>query len=148
MTGEFGYSQDFVGLFVYGNAHYMGLDNPCDFSLGLDASVFHEFGISAQYEINDKLTVGIRPKILSGIANIVMDNKDTKIFTDPNTYAISADVDLNIKMASLLEGNPQKLEDIGKMLDSVTSSDNIGDIIITSGNLNLGDDAEVVIEDN
>ena len=123
MTGEFGYSQDFVGLFVYGNAHYMGVDNPCDFSLGLDASVFHEFGISAQYEVNDKLTVGIRPKILSGIANIVMDNKDTKIFTDPNTYAISADVDLNIKMASLLEGNPQKLEDIGKMLDSVTSSD-------------------------
>lgn len=123
MTGNFGYSQDFVGLFVFGNAHYMGADNPCDFSLSLDASVFQEFAISAQYEINDKLTVGIRPKLLSGIANIVVDNKDTKIFTDPNTYAITADVDMNLKMASLLEGNPQTIEDIGKMLDSVQKSD-------------------------
>ena len=123
MTEEFSYSQDFVGLFVFGNAHYMGRDNPCDFSLGLDASVFHEFSISAQYAVNEKLTVGIRPKILSGVANVFLDNKDTKIFTDPNTYAISADVDLHIKMASLLEGNPQKIEDVTKMLDSVTSSD-------------------------
>ena len=123
MTEDFSYNQDFVGFFVFGNAHYMGADNPCDFGFGLNATVFHEFAISAQYEINDKLTVGIRPKILSGIANISVNNKNTKIFTDPNTYAISADVDLDIKMASLLEGNPQKIEDISKMLDSVTSRD-------------------------
>ena len=136
MNSEFGFSQDFVGLFVFGNAHYMGADNPCDFTLSLDATVFHEFAISAQYEINDKLTVGIRPKILSGIANIVVENNNTKIFTDPNTYAISADVDMNIKMASLLEGNPQKIEDIGKMLDSVTS----GDMLDFGENLGFGFD--------
>ena len=123
VTEELGFTQDFVGLFVFGNAHYMGAGNPCDFSLTLDAAVFHEFAISAQYEINDKLTVGIRPKLLSGIANVTLDNENTKIFTDPNTFAITADVDLNLKMASLLEGNPKKIEDIGKMIDSVTSSD-------------------------
>ena len=123
MTEEFGYSQDFVGLFVFGNAHYMGADNPCDFSLTLDAMAFHELGVSAQYAINDKLTIGIRPKLLSGIANTIIDNKNTKIFTDPDTYAISADVDMNIKIATLLEGNPKKIEDVGKMLDSVSQSD-------------------------
>lgn len=123
MTGQFNYSQDFVGFFVFGNAHYMGANNPCDFGLGLDMSLYHEWGISAQYNINDKLTVGIRPKVLSGIANATIDNKQTKIYTDPTTYAITADVDLNIHMASLLEGNVQKIEDVGKMVDSVSSKD-------------------------
>jgi len=123
MEGQFNFSKDFVGLFVYGNAHYMGMDNPCDFIVGMDASVFHEWAISAQYEVNDKLTVGIRPKVLSGIANVTVDNKNTKIYTDPNTYAISADVDLNVHMASLLEGNVDKLTDFTKMLDSVSAND-------------------------
>ena len=123
MTGQFNYSQDFVGLFVLGNAHYMGANNPCDFGLGMDLSLYHEWGISAQYNVNDKLTVGIRPKVLSGIANATVENKQTKIYTDPTTYAITADVDLNIHMASLLEGNVQKMEDVGKMIDSVTSKD-------------------------
>ena len=120
---EFSYSKDLIGFFVLGNANYMGYDNPCDFSLGLDASVFHEFSVSAQYNVNDKLTVGIRPKVLSGVANVMIDNKDTKIFTDPQSFAITADVDLDMKMASLLEGNPQKFKDISKMIDSITSSD-------------------------
>lgn len=123
MTGQFNYSQDFVGLFVLGNAHYMGANNPCDFGLGMDLSLYHEWGISAQYNVNDKLTVGIRPKVLSGIANATVENKQTMIYTDPTTYAITADVDLNIHMASLLEGNVQKIEDVGKMIDSVTSKD-------------------------
>lgn len=123
MTGQFNYSQDFVGFFVLGNAHYMGANNPCDFGLGMDLSLYHEWGISAQYNVNDKLTVGIRPKVLSGIANATVENKQTMIYTDPTTYAITADVDLNIHMASLLEGNVQKIEDVGKMIDSVTSKD-------------------------
>lgn len=123
MQGQFTYSQDFLGFFVFGNAHYMGADNPCDFTMGLDVSAFQEIGVSAQYNVNDKLTIGIRPKVLSGIANISLDNKETKIYTDPNTYAISADVNLNIKAASLLEGDINKIGDITKILDSVTAQD-------------------------
>ena len=122
MTGSFDYSKDFVGFFVFGNGNYLG-ENYCDFTLGADISAFHEFGISAQYNVNEKLTVGIRPKILSGIANATVNNRDTKIYTDPNTYAISADVDLSVKMASLLEGNASQLSDITKMIDSVTAKD-------------------------
>ena len=122
MEGQFNYSKDFVGFFVFGNAHYMGANNPCDFNIGMDVSVFHEWAISAQYEINDKLTVGIRPKILSGIANATVDNKNTKIYTNPETYALSADVDLNVHIASLLEGDVKQLTDVTKMLDSVSAN--------------------------
>lgn len=123
ITEEFSYSKDFVGFFVFGNGHYMGEDNPCNFNLGIDMSVYHEMGISAQYSLNDKLTFGIRPKILSGVANATFDNEETKIFTDPETYAISADVDLNVHMASLIEGDIHELSDVGKMIDSIQMSD-------------------------
>ena len=123
MTEELSYSKDFVGLFVFGNGHYMGTDNPCNFNVGLDMSVYHELGISAQYSLNDKLTFGIRPKLLSGIANATFDNENTKIFTDPNTYAISADVDLNVHMASLIEGDINEFSDVEKMIDSITPQD-------------------------
>ena len=136
MTGEFTYSKDFVGFFVLGNYHYMGADNPCNFNIGLDASIFHEFGISAQYELNDKLTVGIRPKLLSGIANATIENKETKIYTNPDTYAISADVDLNVHMASLLEGDATKLSNITDMLDSVSA----GDMLDFGENIGFGVD--------
>ena len=123
MMEEFGFSKDFVGFFVYGNGHYMGDDNPCNFNLGLDLSVYHELGISAQYSLNDKLTFGIRPKLLSGVANATFDNENTKIYTDPETYAISADVDLNVHMASLLEGDIHEFSDVEKMIDSIKVSD-------------------------
>lgn len=123
MTGQFNYSKDFVGFFVFGNAHYMGNDNPCNFNLGLDMTAFHEFGIAAQYEVNDKLTVGIRPKVLSGIVNVSVDNQNTKIYTDPNTYVMTADIDLNVKMASLLEGTCSKISDVPKMFDSIAAKD-------------------------
>lgn len=123
MTADFGYSKDFVGFFVYGNAHYMGADNPCDFNLDINASVFHELGISAQYEVNDKLTIGIRPKLLSGIMNANIDNSNTKIYTDPNSFAISADVDMSIKMASLLEGDVNEMSDVPDLFETVTPQD-------------------------
>ena len=123
MTEHFGYSKDFVGFFVYGNGHYLGADNPCKFNLGIDMSVYHELGVSAQYSLNDKLTFGIRTKLLSGVANATFENEKTRIYTDPDTYTISADVDLNVHMASLMEGEIHELSDVGKMIDSITVSD-------------------------
>lgn len=134
MNTEFDYSRDFVGLFVFGNGHYLGADNPCDFNIGVDATMFSEIAVGAQYDVNDKLTVGIRPKLLGGIANVTVNNKDTKIYTDEDSYSISADVNIDIKAASVLESNIKRMKDItnifkddsingGRMLDI---SENVG----------------------
>lgn len=136
MNSEFTFSQDFVGLFVFGNAHYMGADNPCDFNIGMDLAIFNEFAVGAQYEVNDKLTVGIRPKLLTGIANATVVNKGTQIFTDPNTFAMSANVDLDIKVSSLLQSDAEEIKDITKMLDSTS----VGDFFNFTENFGLGVD--------
>ena len=136
MTSNMNYSKDFLGFFVYGNGHYLGRENPCNFNVGLDAMMFQEIGVGVQYEVNDKLTVGIRPKFLGGLASVVIDNENTKIYTDAETYAVSADVDLNIKAASALKTDVRKIGDLFNVLDSL----NGGDVISFGENIGFGVD--------
>lgn len=129
---DFQFSKDFLGFFVLGNGHYMGADNPCDFNIGIDATMFQELGVGVQWNINDKLTVGLRPKFLGGIANMTVTNKDTKIYTDPDTYAMTADVDLTIQAATVIESDIQRIKDITTVFDnfdpgrSIDYKENIG----------------------
>ncbi len=122
INSELQFSKDFVGFFVLGNGNYLGQDNPCDFNLGVDIAAYSEFGVGIQYDINNKLTVGVRPKFLLGVANVVVSNDKTKIYTDADSYAISADVNLDIKASSNLN---QELNHIGD-LTSFVDFDKLG----------------------
>lgn len=136
ISSGFQFSRDFLGFFVLGNGNYMGTDNPCDFNIGIDATMFQELGAAVQYDVNDKLTVGIRPKLLGGIANMTVTNTNTKIYTDPNTYAITADVDLNIQAASVMKSDVRRISDITTMLDNM----NAGNTMDFKENIGFGVD--------
>lgn len=122
---EFKYSKDFLGFFVLGNGHYLGANNPCDFNIGIDATIFTETGVSVQYDVNEHLTIAIRPKLINGLANFTVDNKDTKIYTDENTYAITADVDLNIKAASILDADINRIKDVTNFMSNGNTDANV-----------------------
>lgn len=122
MNTDLKYSRDFVGFFVYGNGHYMGYDNPCDFNLGTEMTLFSELAVGVQAKINDRLTIGARPKVLFGLANVAIDNEKTKVYTDPNSYIMTADVNLNIKAATVLQADGDNLNDLLKSLDSVAAN--------------------------
>lgn len=139
MNAGLDYSKDFVGFFLLGNGNYMGLDNPADFNINTDATLYSEIGVGVQYEINDKLTVGVRPKLLLGLANAEINSDRTRIYTDPDTYGISASVDLDIKTSSVLGINMGRIGDITNLFNS----DSIGNAISKSSyteNLGLGID--------
>ena len=104
-NGEFHYSRDFLGFFINGNGNYLGDDNPADFSIGADVNFYSEMALGLQYKINDKLSVGIRPKLLLGVANLSINDDGTKIYTDENTYEMTADVNLNIEASTMLSMN-------------------------------------------
>ena len=116
-NAELHYSKDFLGFFVNGNGHYMGVDNPADFSIGVDASLYTELSVGLQYDINDKLTVGIRPKLLNGIANASVNDDGTMIYTDPDTYEIIADADINIKMSSIINKDIHRISEVTDVFD-------------------------------
>lgn len=125
LNTEFQYSKDFLGLFVLGNGHYMGADNPCDFNIGIDATAFQEIGLGIQYDVNDHLTIGVRPKVLGGIANVNVSNANTKIYTDPDSYSVSADVYLDIQGASVMKSDIQRIKDVTNLFDNFSAKESL-----------------------
>lgn len=117
MESNLSYSKDFLGLFVFGNAHYM--NDPCDFKVGMDVTMFAEYALGVQWAVNDKLTLGVRPKFLSGIANVHIASDETRIYTDPDSYAITADIDFNIKAATILKVDVTSMKDIIDIIDTM-----------------------------
>ena len=89
--------------------------------------------ITVENSIPDQLVV---PKS----AVVIRDNMDVLFRVDPRTgHSLWTYVNVLMSNTSehVVEANKERGADL-----------NVGDMIITSGNLNLGDDAEVVIEDN
>lgn len=144
---QYVYSRDFLGFFVMGNANYMD-DNPADFNVNADANLFSELGVAVQYDINEKLTVGIRPKVLFGLANCSLNNERTKIYTDSETYAMSADIDFSIRGASIINREINTLTDVTKIFDLGQLS--LGEAVSVSKNIGFGVDlgAEYIINEH
>lgn len=118
-NGEFHYSRDFVGFFVNGNGNYLGDDNPADFSIGLDLNTFNEISVGLHYDINDKLSIGIRPKLLSGLVNAHINDDGTTIHTDENTYEMTANVNLNLQASTVFGMEMNRLSDVQNYFDSM-----------------------------
>lgn len=114
-NNEINFSKDFIGFFVNGNGNYLGYDNPADFNIGFDINVLTEVSLGIQYDITDKLTVGIRPKVLLGVLNVSVNDDQTKIYTHPDTYAMWADVNVNMQASSIL-----KMDDVHTIGDFQT----------------------------
>lgn len=134
--GEFHYSKDFLGFFVNGNGNYMG-DRYADFSIGVDMSLVSEIALGVQYEINDKLTVAVRPKLVCGVANISVNGDNTKVYTDEETYDMYADVDMKVQSSTLLDLN---LNRIGDLMTYDFSQLGIADVFRFKDNFGFGID--------
>ena len=127
LDAELHYSRDFLGFFVNGNGNYLGQDNPADLSLGADISLYSEMSLGLQYRITDKLYIGVRPKVLIGFANLSLNDDGTKIYTDEDTYEMTADVNLNIEAATMLN-----IDDIHSLSDFSTYFEKMDTIIMES----------------
>lgn len=124
-NGEFHYSRDFLGFFINGNGHYLGQDNPAKFSIGADVNIFSELGVGLRYDVTDKLSLGIRPKFLCGVANLSVNDDETYIYTDPDTYEMTADVNVNIKAATVFDVDINRMSEFNDCLnlDSISLDD-------------------------
>lgn len=138
LSGEVHYSKDFLGFFVHGNGHYLGHDNPADFSIGADMTLFSEFALGLQYDVTDKLTVGVRPKLLCGIANSIINDDNTLIYTDPDTYEMVGDISINAKASTILNANINRISEVADYFD--LDSIPIQDIFNIKENLGFGID--------
>lgn len=75
-------------LLTCGNSAFVGEENPASVSMDLNVRVYQELAVGYQLNVNDKLSLGIRPKVLFGFGDITTDACEARLFTDPDSYAL------------------------------------------------------------
>ncbi len=77
--------KDLFGIMLQGNGAYVG--KTADFSnFNVDINYYRQYSVGASRNITDKLTAGLKGKLLFGKANFSFDDVDIGLYTDPETY--------------------------------------------------------------
>jgi hypothetical protein len=77
---RFNFDKEMISFLKDGNYDYRGKTSNWG-GLGLDASYYHEIALGVSKKINDKWTVGVKGKMLFGIANMHMAESEMSVFT-------------------------------------------------------------------
>lgn len=87
---------DMLRLIIGGDDSYMGQNLDLS-SLRADAKYYHQFGIGASKNVTEKLRVGARVLVLSGVASAYLTNNGiTLTVNDDFTHTADANVSLNV----------------------------------------------------
>ena len=100
VRGDLRFSDDLFKLLAYGNSVFVGEGNPANVDVNLNLNAYREFAVGYQHNINEKLSIGGRAKLLFGLANLATSNANVKLFTDPDSYALRIMENVGV-MASL-----------------------------------------------
>ncbi len=99
---EIGFGSDFLKFVTQGNGGSL-LGTRAGFDgLGASALAFTEYGLGYSREWNDKLNVGARVKLISGIANLKGNNNSFGITTDATNYNLVFDGSADINSSNSL----------------------------------------------
>lgn len=137
LSADIHFSKDLFGIIIHGNGAYLGDDNPANLNVGIELNAFNEYALGVQYDVTDKLTVGVRPKLLSGVVSVIL-NSNALLYTDENTYEISTDIDANVKASTILDMNLNRISDIGDCFNVESLS--INDLLKMKNNIGFGVD--------
>jgi hypothetical protein len=115
MNTKFSYRKDLLSLMWYGNAPFVG--DTLQFAPNINANYYRELSGVVAYEF-EKLSVGFRPKLLVGMANISSQQNRMDLFTNENDYAIylSGSYKLNTSRVDDFLANPWQASLRGKNL--------------------------------
>lgn len=104
------YNKDLIRLIYEGNAAFLGSSPNLD-GIGINASHYREYGLAANYQINEKLRVGTRLKYLYGMENIYTEKSEVQLNTDPETYELLAVTNFKMQTSGLGEGEDESFSD-------------------------------------
>lgn len=96
VQGDISCSDGLFKLMAYGNSAFVGDDNPADIDLNLNLKAYRQFAVGYQHNVNSKLSIGVRAKLLFGLANVKTQSANVKLFTDPESYALRIREDINV----------------------------------------------------
>jgi hypothetical protein len=90
------FPKDLFVIALEGNQSFINQNADLSY-LGVNSTFYREYGLSISKVVNDKLTVGIKPKLLFGHTNIYSNYEDNKLnlYTSRDSIHLSADVIVN-----------------------------------------------------
>lgn len=115
--GNFVLPGDLIRLGIRGNEGYTGQTIDLS-SLRTDAKYYHEIGVGISKNITDRMRLGVRGKILFGVAAATLDNNDLRLrVNEDNTHTLFADMSFSMSGPVYAVMNPDGT------LDSVSIDD-------------------------
>ncbi len=93
------YNKDLFALPVHGNMAYVGEDNPATPELKLSLTAYQEIGVGVQTEIQDRFYIGVKPKILLGVANFHTNQARASLYTNPDDYSMRLNYNFDANMS-------------------------------------------------
>lgn len=100
LSSEVGLGSDLLKFLVQGNGGSLVGSRASFDGLGASVLSYVEYGLGYTRELNDKLSVGGRLKLLSGIANLKGTNTKIGITTDASDYSLTIDGQADIKSSN------------------------------------------------
>ena len=97
---NFSYSKPVLDFLINGNGGLVGQTLSLD-GLGFNVSSYLESGIGYSRELTDKLTVGARFKIISGLNNLSADLDGVSLHTSDEDYSLTANSEFGAYSAGL-----------------------------------------------
>ena len=91
------YNDGLFKLLGYGNSSFVGEDHPVKVNMDANATLSQEFAVGYQWNVNERLSLGGRAKLLFGVANVNTQRADIKLFTDPETYALRLEEEIAVR---------------------------------------------------
>lgn len=101
----FSYSQDLFALPTYGNMHFVGENNAAKPSFNLCINTYQEFAIGFQTEITPHVYIGVRPKLLFGIAHAQTKSAQATLYSNPDDYSMRLKYQMDASVLSMIPIN-------------------------------------------
>lgn len=147
--GNFVLPKDIIKLALQGNESFVGSKIDLS-SLRMDMKYFREFGFGFSKDFTDKLRIGVRPKILSGIFCSSIDNRSLSLAVNNDyTHTIDADATVNFSApVTVYKNSKQKIDSVVFDDSRFDKFSGVLDWLTGTGNLGMGLDAGATYEIN
>ena len=86
-------------LLGYGNGAFVGEDHPVKVDMDVNAMAYQELAVGYQINVNERLSLGGKAKLLFGVVDVETDAINATLITDADSYALRMKEDIALRLA-------------------------------------------------
>ncbi len=98
---SFIYPDTYIRLLGEGNAQYIG--EQVNIGPDIQQDAYHSIALGLSYQLNDKINVSVRPKLLFGIGNTMTTRKEAFLETSDEFYQTTITTDYQLNSTGILQ---------------------------------------------